>query len=76
MRGEGKGNHGGLILQTHGFQGRTVWRGLRSMLKELTFGYCFSEIWFSCACNVVGENAMENPKASESTELVAEFDFI
>lgn len=46
------------------------------MLKELTFGYCFSEIWFSCACNVVGENAMENPKASESTELVAEFDFI
>jgi hypothetical protein len=46
------------------------------MLKELTFGYCFSEIWFSCACNVVGENAMENRKDSESTELVAQFDFI
>lgn len=32
---------GGLILQAHGFQGRTVWCGLRSMLKELTFGYFF-----------------------------------
>lgn len=46
------------------------------MLKELTFGYFFSGIWFSCACNVGGENAMEKRKASESTELVAEFDFI
>ena len=46
------------------------------MLKELTVGYFFEGIWFSCACNVGGENAMENPKASESTELVAEFDFI